>query len=82
MSLGGRSHPDGPPGRRREPRRYLERHLRQEDELVPLEEAAGRVHVDGVGDLVRQVNHPLPDLVRGAGLLDGHLEDHVEGLGP
>lgn len=63
-----------------EARPYLKRHLCQENELVPFEEPAGRVHVDGIGDLVRQVYHSLFDLLGGGRLLDGFLEDHVEGL--
>lgn len=60
--------------------RYLEGDLSQEDELVPLEEPACRVHVHRVGDLVRQVYHALPHLLGGRGLLDGFLKHHVEGL--
>lgn len=60
---------------------HLEGDLGQEDELVPLEEPAGRVHVDGVGDLVRQIDHSLPDLLGGGCPLDGLLEHHVESLG-
>lgn len=60
---------------------YLKGHLCQKDEFVPLEEAPGRVHVDGVGDLICQVAHALLDLVRRGRLLDGFLEHHVEGLG-
>lgn len=52
----------------------------QEDEFVSLKEALCSVHIDLIGDLVRQVDHPLPGVVAGNRTLDGFLEDPIEGL--
>lgn len=59
---------------------YLEGDLGQEDEFVCLEESPCGVRVDRVGDLVRQVDHPLLDVVAGGRVLDGFLKHRAERL--
>jgi hypothetical protein len=69
--------PGGYLGARQE---YLEGHLRGENQLVALEEAAARVHEDRVADALDEVDDAAGDLLGRLGLQHRLLEHDAEGL--
>ena len=58
----------------------LESGLCHEGELVPLEEASGRVREDGVSDAVNEVQHSLFRLHRRLRSVNRLLKHHAKGL--